>query len=645
MGKIKFCSKQDMSIGYYAEMIKEYHSAFDYNKENYNINEMLEIYNIVKYFDNNLINKNFYDVDKFALILKKILGKYFNQIDIIEMLKNVKNINDDYSNDFFECIVKYKTYKKINDETMKSIIKTKKYFLQHALQNKQLVINYDNLFKEMLLNDVENAVLILDTYEILHDNNNKSLFMPASLTLIDKEKLILDYVNSENPNLNYLQLIVNIINSKDLHISNKTRLLTKKKCGKIENILLTNNSMKFGAEVIFAKGQKEVSSCELKDLIIKCVYSIEWLEKNLDYPTLLNNFIYLFEYVDKQMRCLLSSNKRERSLLSELKIHSKSEYQYGTAFIQRNQLANIQMMAYKNQLAKLNIRIEEIYEWFFSNYLKDEFLINDFYVSLPSIKTTPFEKCKLLIIELESILKQYNMYAEENIIDHELLEISSEKFLLEYCKSIIEKKYIYRSKNSDVARIMFLLFSDQCMLSFIEGKKEESNFYKLLMKNKTIKKDDIVEYEKVNLVWLISINIVEVNDKGYLQFKDITTVNILADLFYNNVISYWHYGEKTRNIINELINKGWFCFESSLFTKDEADYFSFNLNRSKFNNGYDLRNKYSHGTHSSLIKTDIHNSNYHIALKLLTIITIKINDELCLKESSQYKKYLKQKIK
>ena len=36
--------------------------------------------------------------------------------------------------------------------------------------------------------------------------------------------------------------------------------------------------------------------------IIENLYDLSWIKSNLDYPTLLNNFIYLFEFSDLKMR-------------------------------------------------------------------------------------------------------------------------------------------------------------------------------------------------------------------------------------------------------------------------------------------------------------------------------------------------------
>ena len=54
------------------------------------------------------------------------------------------------------------------------------------------------------------------------------------------------------------------------------------------------------------------------------------------------------------------------------------------------------------------------------------------------------------------------------------------------------------------------------------------------------------------------------------------------------------------------------------------------LNKSEFSNGLDLRNKYSHDTHSMNEKVQI--QDYLELLKIMTLVIIKINEEFCLRE-------------
>jgi hypothetical protein len=101
----------------------------------------------------------------------------------------------------------------------------------------------------------------------------------------------------------------------------------------------------------------------------------------------------------------------------------------------------------------------------------------------------------------------------------------------------------------------------------------------------------------------------------------------LGDLFYNEVISYWNQPLKIKHKIDDWISAGILISESSLLSKSEQDYLDYYLNKTKYTNGYDLRNRYAHGTHSN--EEEQHKFDYNIFIRLIIILVVKINDDLC----------------
>ena len=98
-------------------------------------------------------------------------------------------------------------------------------------------------------------------------------------------------------------------------------------------------------------------------------------------------------------------------------------------------------------------------------------------------------------------------------------------------------------------------------------------------------------------------------------------------MYNNGVIAYWHMPTNLQSIIDKLAIEGKIEFVSSLFSRDEADYFNYYLNN-KFSNGQELRNKYAHGTHITdipMIKED-----YYRLLILMILMLWKIIDDILL---------------
>ena len=144
-----------------------------------------------------------------------------------------------------------------------------------------------------------------------------------------------------------------------------------------------------------------------------------------------------------------------------------------------------------------------------------------------------------------------------------------------------------------------------------------------------LKFDDYPDYCISQIKWLIERNYLKLDGEKYIVFSDNSLVMVLRDLYFNEVISYWKYPKPVRKIMDELEKNKVVKFESSLFSRPEQDYINYFLNKSQFNNGLDLRNKYSHTQPLSDADEKQHEQNYMMFLRLFIITVIKINDDFC----------------
>ncbi len=633
--RVKFYSNSDMTTAY------NFNKAIEVSKlitdKDYTINEILEFYNILKIFNPEYLKYQNEDIRdnciKTSKQINKMIGKFCYNIDENNIEEYLNDVEFNYVEDFFEIIDKYKIYERISKEKISDLLDKKTSYLHIILHNKNVVFVYDEIIREKLLKNRDSAELLLDEFEVDHSGNYIPRTFPKSLTNEDKNIILVNYINSEFANLNYLRLIVNLQATNELNVYDKTKLLAKRKVEEQEKKLFENNpGIEMSTLVLFKENLKETVEYNIKDQNWEFSYDINWIKENKnDNSTLLNNFIYLFEYVDRQMRWNLVSNINSMGVFErDIFMRSKRDYHIGAAFNRLNQLADIQMYGYCVQLQKLNVRIEDVLEWFFNYYLVKEFNIENYNISFPSKDSNYLEKCRTILPEIDSCLKQFNYLVEDGKIDPELLQISSTHLFFKDVKSLLKNKYVY-SNGREYDLIAYYFFSDQCMLSYVEKKKKSyKNFYELLLTEK-IKKEEVVKYEQSSLKKLIDDNYIYIDDDGYIRIKNKVQITILYDLYNNDVISYWKLNEKQRKEIDVLVEKGLLRFESTLFSKPEQDYLNYYLNKSEFINSLDLRNMYGHGT-QPFGNEDIHHSNYIRFLKLFVLIIIKINDELCIKD-------------
>lgn len=636
--KVKFYSVEDWSSGHNLviaeEIIKEHCSSKKYR----NINAVIELYNIQKFFISGMKLSSWTEEEMMLYNqvvkerFKEIIGYFFSKINDQNFISIFKKVDIDYIENFFEIIEEIQKFKSISQEVFYRFLRQKKVDIAQVLRFKNMVNYFGATLKQRLLETPSSGKILLEKY-IVHSQN--IIYLPKELSTEEKESMIQRYICDKNANLNYLRFIVSASNSKEFSLSDKTRLKALKKIKKLEKNFFSNSKSGFyyGMELKFLDNQIEdkkiIRTPKDNGYLISARYSRRWLKKNLDYATLLNNFIYLFDYVDIQFRFQHTSKKTDMGVFESHTTRSKREYVKGVAFDATNRFAIAQMSLYYKELLDQHIRFEEIIKWFFEEYLKKEFKIKNFKIEIPTEDSSFIEKCRMISPEMEKSLKQYKLWVRDKKIISRLLQFSS-PILFSDVSSAVPKKYVYLSNETKIIKqITNLLFSDQTSLGYF-GKANKGRTYENLyhaLSSRDININEYEEYQRRSIQFLVDNDILCISNMGDIKYIDMDIIIILKDLYYNDVISYWHYPNEIKAKFDNLYEKNYIFYEDTLFSKFEIDYLNFYLNKSAFTNGLDLRNSFLHGT-----ETLQHEESYMIFLMLYVLIIIKINDDLCLYE-------------
>lgn len=639
--RVKFYSRSDYFYSYMLSKALEKIRAYDNERDDYSLDDIIEFYNIVKYIDDAqsiVVNENdkklLGDSTKKALL--KTIGVFFSKINN----SNISSLRIDsiheFAEDYLDLFEKFKLYNRIGHEEFFTSLHKLKIHDSYIYQYKQLVHTYNKYLRERLLKDDESFELLLRKF--LSTDLKKEIFLPSSLNKNDKEEITINYIKSEHAHINVLEIIISLPIFEDFSISDDTRVLAKDRYDELAKKLFDDKKdvgLKTDLIVKFSDEIKEEFKFENTLKRLSLTISKDWISKNLDYPTLLNNLIHILGLTDLQMRISNISKPNSMSAITRSFIDRKLKnfYLHDYGFTLMNNFSHIAVTAYRDYLYdNHNIRLEEIVQWFFEAYLPNEFSLNDFSVNMPSKDSTYLEKCRTICCEFESLLKQYDSLVKYGKVRHDVIEISSRPVTIETVRSFIDKKYVY-PKMEKCSSAMFWLFSDQTLLTYFEGNKtrrEYKNFYKLLLHEK-ININEYAEHQKARLTYLFNEKIIEVDEDGYLSFKNVKEVQILYDLYSNEFCSYTPYIKLgCKNELKKLIEKGWIYIDSSLFSIQECSYINFYLNKQKYFNGYDLRNTYLHGTQrKNGPDAELHKLNYSILLTLYLLAVIKINDDLC----------------
>ncbi|MGD7025168.1 hypothetical protein ACQCVK_21640 [Rossellomorea vietnamensis] len=634
MSGIKFYSEYDMACGWGMNKIIEAINSGSIDSE-WAMADLLDFHNILKYlkierFSDYIGQETSTDIIVFEKRVKQKIGIFVScyKDDFLNLYDELDFGNTD---DFFEILEGYKLFKRIEIENFRQFLEKDNVHIYTVLKFKKVTDYFDEAVKDVLLSDSRNAEIILSKYL-----KEEELNLPPSLTEAETLRLIDEYIDSPSVNLNELRKIINFPTNKGLSIGDKIKLHAKRQAAKEEEKIFNDETgIKTGVNISYPNDQDEAILFTIDGTTVDLKISRKWIEENIDYPTLWNNFIHLFGFVDGTMRLEFDSKKSESSALESV-IRPQGEHLYyqSTSFHFKEMLSNAEIYSYVNVLNVLGIRLEEMIEWFFNVYLKEEFHINNFIVKMPSSEASYFEKCRTILPEIDRIFKQFNSLIEDGEIDQELIQMSSTSFKTKDIKSFNKNKYVYSSSDwYDTAS--YLLFSDQSSIFYLLNKEEKyKNFFNLMVSEK-LTKSDFMEHQLKRMQWLFDNSIIQEGKRGYIEFVDEKVIYVLKELYYKEVISFWHYPEEIKGLIKELSKSNLICFETTLFSRNEQDYIDYYLNKSKFTNGHDIRNRYLHGTNTN--DEYQYEMDYYLILKLFVIIVIKLNDDLCLKENVSLK--------
>lgn len=632
--RVKYYSTNDLSAGFYLKRIEDIICNFVVEKKRVDINEIIELYNIQQFFHNGIYSihwtkQQLNDYSEIVSDFSKVIGEFFSRINTDTIESMFDTIYYDYRNDFWKLIEKYKVYDKISVEQFRKIILNKHFILNDVLKCKNIVKKFSDEIITYMEKNPFCTEIILSYYLEKHDRNIESLYFPVELSN-EKKTLILDkYIASNSSNINYLKLIFESNSTNNLRLPDRLKLKAKRKYDEeIETLFKEGTGFEYGAKVSFSNKIDEEFKFETDDnRILSVLYSAKWIKENLDYPTLLNNFIYLFGYTDLQFRSLHVSRESQMSIIEKhLGIKGRKEYPTGIAFQQIQMLAQLQMIRYCNELEKYNIFLEDIIEWFFCNYLEEEFNVKGFCFNKSSHTVSYLEKCRNIAAEFDNILKRFKIYCEDGEIDDELLHISTEHIFIKDIPSMLSNKYIYPCGN-DYQTISNLLFSDQSIIHYLPKLSNNYNSFYCLLEKENVYYDMFEDYQIPSIDWLIDHNIIKIdNKKRIMPYWE--KIKILNELYQHDVVCF-SYMKKYQSIIMELNKMGLVQFSSSLFSRPEQDYYNYLFNKSEFDNGLDIRNSYTHGTQR--VDENQNKQDYFIFLRIMILIVIKINEEFCLK--------------
>ena len=628
--RVKFYSEKDLGLYYEFEQSLPILDAFSADAE-YDINQVIELFNIKCILDAIECPKNF-DSERFCgykkLIpqINKVVGVFFGKINKEGFVSVLESVDYQYSLDFLKLCEIYKVISQLDDILVKKVLDARHIMIHEILQCPKWVDFFDSTIASYMLSNVKQAEIVIEYHLKAKDPNGVVYYLPKSLSPAQKIELVDKYLEYDDVHPNYLYLIKNAQSMPEFPISPKIKLRAETVYNAYwKKYFEKNHYIQYGAQSTFAdiESVKE----EHTEGIVACyTFSKKWVKEHLDYPTLLNNFIFLFDFVDSKLRCSFVS--REDMFLTSLLlggIHGIKDYKVGIHFETSRLIANSQMEAYRYELLCNGIDFEDLFDWFCNTYIEREFGVKGFVFNKPSKNISLLERCRSLCSEMDGVLNQFILYQRDGEIDRRLLSYSTDAFKISDCKSLQEIKYLYVKEGDFCREANCLLHHDLLYGTSFDLTKNE-NFASLLI-HERVKLFDFSENSQKIILWLIErgsvfvVNdILRLNIKRYLVIKDI----------YDNGYTTWeHQDSSSQSILREMVDKGELDIGKTLLSIPECEYYNFAMNRTQFQNGWNIRNSLLHG--SSSLDIAFLRTAYIEVVKIFVLIIIKINEEFRVK--------------
>ena len=308
---IEFYSETDWSLG---DNLQRSALILD-SLSNYvpcnSINEVIQFYNIQQIINcgARLVQWSDEEYKRYqdrAKELPAFIGKFLGNITDNNLLEIYESITIEYVDDFWELFDNYNVYYRITENSFYKLLCQHDSALYYILRHRKIVNKYDEKIASVMRSS-KHTVSIISMAFLEKQENVSRIYFPVHLSKSEYEQILQEYINTADCDLGILHLIAIAQNSDDCPISDKLRLSARKRQHERFKGIMGNRSpsgMDFSITFDHIADNKKL---EQTGNTFKITYDIDWLTDNLDYPTVLNNFIYVFEQFDFCMRSKLVS--------------------------------------------------------------------------------------------------------------------------------------------------------------------------------------------------------------------------------------------------------------------------------------------------------------------------------------------------
>lgn len=640
--RAKFYSIDDLGNNLELTRAEEILDAYDEGKEFEDINDIIELYNVKLFLDNHLALKKWTE-EQIANYIKKTktFGKVIVTFFRSHFAENsavylFKDLYDDYEQDFWDIFEKFGLMDLLTPNILFAILSENQDEVEHILHCNKIVKAFDKELSNFLLTYSKTAELLVHAFLVNDsDDGKRQLYIPISLSDTQKCEIVSRYLDSGNAQLGIIRILMQAKDVDGLRLTPKIRLKAKQLEPKLAEIpkgaIVAGIQYGFSIEFNCKKGIKPLNY-SLDGLVQKFVYSEQYLD-SLSDTDLFNCFCTLFEYIGENGLINLCYNQNENFFIEKFDTKEiKGVYHVNDYFRLKNNIAVSQLMMFDNYLHKRGTCVESLIRNYYEVHFKNDYGYPSHALSLPKDDDIFVNKNRVIAPEMESVIKMYDLFVEEGEINQELYEYKM-GLHISLAKSLLKDKHKYaiiKEGPNEIYTPLGLLFSDQTLLSYVEPYKEDHyhTLFNLLSSGNPVFYNKYEDHKKPQIDYLIKKAYLKVTEDGLLVFDNFFKIQALKLLWDRREISYYHCEPEVRSEIDKMVQIGWLDFDDYLLSPSERHYVNFYLNNTEYTNGFQLRNKYSHGVSSCFTSVEEHRIAYYYFLMIFVILLLKMDEDI-----------------
>ncbi len=589
-------------------------------KPSMDINYIIEIYLVM-----NLL-KTETKFKEFKYLIKQFKDDIYENMPESIFRINYDDVNVMYRDSFWKLLLTSNKINKKDADDFATYIKTYTIQLIHLSSIAEIIDIFPTIVKDNFLALPENIEFFLNHQSGKYIDSSKGLFIKVGLTNKEVNDLAKKYCESDLANPNYLQSIVDYKKLSQYYFEDEVKLLFKRTINKFwENHFQSHEGLSYSHRVSIAPiANEQLFSFESKGMSSKIVINKNVLDNYHDFPTLLNNYIYVLGFFNYETGLPWLVANSETVIFSEI-FSPKSNANYNDFDKHLKLNYSLLFYAYFDYLKNNEIDLEEIIEWYFNIYLKEELGVQGFRFNASNKESSYYERSKSITSEVDSVLGQFELYKGSGEIDVDLLSMKSQFTSYSTLKSLKNHKFLKLKINTENNNLFSTLFSDQSHIGYISSNKDAHTFLRLIEAGVSI--HDFSEFQQRDIEYLIEKNLIELVDDGIIKFKDVREIKILYKIWKTGTFCLFYKSEIDLQVAQNLVEKNFCEYTNKVFSEAEINYLSYILDDKKYGNGPKIRNKFTHGKFSYL-NEEQQLENYLELLQIAIFYVIRINDEL-----------------